>query len=175
MTQQPLDSSLIANPRLYNLILRIEPLRLDVMIYSGGEDDDSLIYRSIKLDSAPSQIAALEEAVYENPVLLGDFNRITVILASTDYAIVPEWVADDDSLETAVADKLIVNDDADTELLTVNIPESGVAQTRSETSRIPEAHIQQSRHTSPCRAIDKIFPQHREARRGRQDIRQSQK
>lgn len=127
MTQQPLDSSLIANPRLYNLILRIEPLRLDVMIYSGGEDDDPLIYRSIKLDSAPSQIAALEEAVYENPVLLGDFNRITVILASTDYAIVPEWVSDDDSLETAVADKLIVNDDADTELLTVNIPESGVA------------------------------------------------
>lgn len=125
MTQQPLDSSLIANPRLYNLILRIEPTRLDVMIYNGDEDD-SLVYRSIKLDASMSQIAALEEAVYENPVLLGDFNSITVIIASADYAVVPEWIAENPSLEAKVAGKLLVSDDPDTELLTVPVPESGV-------------------------------------------------
>ncbi len=126
MTQQPLDSSLIANPRLYNLILRIEPMRLDVMIYNGGEDD-TLVYRSIKLDASMSQIAALEEAVYENPVLLGDFNSITVIIASADYAVVPEWIAGNPGLEAKVAGKLLVNDDTDTELLTVPVPEAGVA------------------------------------------------
>lgn len=126
MTQQPLDSSLIANPRLYNLILRIEPMRLDVMIYNGGEDD-TLVYRSIKLDASMSQIAALEEAVYENPVLLGDFNSITVIIASADYAVVPEWITGNPGLEAKVAGKLLVNDDTDTELLTVPVPEAGVA------------------------------------------------
>lgn len=126
MTQQPLDSSLIANPRLYNLILRVEPMRLDVMIYNGDEED-SIIYRSIRQDPSLSQIAALEEAVYDNPVLLGDFNKTTVIIATNEYAIVPQWVAADENLADAVAEKLLVNDECESELLMIPIPETEVA------------------------------------------------
>ncbi|MCM1331155.1 MAG: DUF3822 family protein [Bacteroides sp.] len=126
MTQQPLDSSLIANPRLYNLILRVEPARLDVMIYNGDEED-SIIYRSIRLDTALSQIAALEETVYDNPVLLGDFNKITVIIATTEYAITPEWASTDEILAGMVADKLLVNDDNETELLNIPMHDTGIS------------------------------------------------
>lgn len=121
MTQQPLDSSLIANPRLYNLILRIERARLDIMIYSGA-DDDSLIYRNIALEPAMPLIDALEEAVYDNPVLLGDFNSIKILLATTDYAIVPQWVGDDENLLEETVRRLLVNDDEETELIASHVP-----------------------------------------------------
>lgn len=125
MTQQPLDTSLIANPRLYNLILRIERARLDIMIYSGA-DDDSLIYRNIALDPATPLIDALEEAVYDNPVLLGDFNSIKILLATTDYAIVPQWIGDDEHLLEETARRLLVNDDEETELIAASLLHLGV-------------------------------------------------
>ncbi len=135
MTQQPLDSSLIANPRLYNLILRIEPSRFDVMIYNGGEDD-SLIYRNIRQDSALSQVAALEETVYDNPVLLGDFNKITVIIATPEYAIVPSWIGEEDALTEKVAEKLLIRDDTETELLSIKMPELGITDLINSESRL---------------------------------------
>ncbi|MCM1162957.1 MAG: DUF3822 family protein [Muribaculaceae bacterium] len=72
---QRLDKDLVADTSICNLLLRISPARLDVAVYSVV-NDNSFIYRSFPLESATqSGMSMLEEAIYDNPLLLGTFRR----------------------------------------------------------------------------------------------------
>lgn len=84
-----IDRDLIKEPRLWRLALRLDSRALHVMLYNVVEDN-SLIYRSIPLDSAaPSMLRALEDAVYDNPALLSDFSRIDCVIETPNMLIVP--------------------------------------------------------------------------------------
>lgn len=66
--------------------------RLQVMMYSIHEDN-SLIFRDIALDTqAMSPLAALEDAIYENPLLLSDFSMIDCLLDTTRFTVVPSEI-----------------------------------------------------------------------------------
>lgn len=94
--QMLLTKELISEPQLWRLALRIESKALEVVLYSTIEDN-SLIYRHIPLaGGAESQVKALEEVVYENPLLLSDFRRIDCVIATDCFVVVP---AEIDSLE----------------------------------------------------------------------------
>ena len=68
--RQRLDRELIGEPRLWRLAMRIGEKSLHVILLSTIEDN-SLIYSEIPIDSANTdRLKALEEAVYENPLLL---------------------------------------------------------------------------------------------------------
>jgi len=69
--------------------------RIDVMAYCPLEDH-SLFVASVPLDgNAVSRVSAIEEAVYDNPLLLNDFNRVTVISRDVRRTIMPTAVAAD--------------------------------------------------------------------------------
>lgn len=90
-----LDKSLVSDTSICNLLLRIGPGRLDAAIYSVVHDN-SLIYRSFPLltDSA-GQLRSLEEAVYDNPLLLSEFRRIYCIMDTGNAMAVPSSIADE--------------------------------------------------------------------------------
>lgn len=90
--RQRLDRELIGEPRLWRLAMRIGEKSLHVILLSTIEDN-SLIYSEIPIDSANTdRLKALEEAVYENPLLLSDFGRIDCIVETEKFIITPSII-----------------------------------------------------------------------------------
>lgn len=88
--QRKLDRDLIGEPRLWRLALRVSATSLHVILMSTVENN-TLIYSNIGLDdTAGSQLKALENAVYENPLLLSDFDRIDCIVETDRFMVVPQ-------------------------------------------------------------------------------------
>lgn len=85
-----LTVQMVENPSDYRLDVRFDRDRLDVMIFNPREDN-SLIYRRLKLtpDRDGSVLSSLESTVYDNPLLLSDFSKITVVTASESFAVIP--------------------------------------------------------------------------------------
>lgn len=84
-----LGKDLIEHPRMWQLILEVSTSRLSVVAFSAYEDH-ALIFESIPLDAAsPIPLRALEDAVYDNPMLLLDFKRVTVIHDTTRFIPIP--------------------------------------------------------------------------------------
>lgn len=84
-----LEKDLIKEPQLWRLALRIEKTMLHAVLFNTIEDN-SLIYRKISLDAAaPSQLKAIEDAIYENPLLLSDFARVDCVIDTDCFMVVP--------------------------------------------------------------------------------------
>lgn len=85
---------MIRDTRNWNLYLALDRESIDVMAYNPMEDQ-SLLNATITLDPAETdRCKAIEEAVYDNPLLLNDFKRVTVISRNLHRAIVPDYVLD---------------------------------------------------------------------------------
>jgi len=83
---QSLRKDLIADTSICNLLMRVGRERFDVAIYSVVSDN-SFIYRSFPLVSATRQpMGMLEDAIYDNPLLLADFRRAYCIVESQRIA-----------------------------------------------------------------------------------------
>lgn len=90
-----LESELIGNPLHWRLALGISSTELEIVAHSPSEDN-SLIHRHIDLDStAPTPLQALEKAVYDTPLLLLDFGRISCVIDTPQTIVAPPEVADD--------------------------------------------------------------------------------
>lgn len=88
-----LEKDLIQNPSEWRLSMRIDRDMLHVMAFSPREND-SLIYRALPLGTgAPSRLKAIEDTVYDNPMLLNDFARIDCLISTSRFILTP----DDDS------------------------------------------------------------------------------
>lgn len=86
---QRLDKDLVTDPSICNLLLRLSPGQLDAAIYSVV-NDNSFLHRSYPLQSpgrTPSSM--LEEAVYDNPLLLADFRRVYCIVETPKVMMLP--------------------------------------------------------------------------------------
>lgn len=89
-----LGKDLIDSPRMWQLVLEARASALSVMAFSPYEDH-ALIYKDIALDmSASSPLRALEDAVYDNPMLLLDFESIRVFYDTERMAAIPVLAAD---------------------------------------------------------------------------------
>ena len=97
--EQGLNKDLIKDPRLWRLALRINETKLHVVLFCSVEDN-SLIYREISLDSAVSSMQkAIEEAIYDNPLLLSDFARVDCIIETDKFTIIPSEIDNTDVQE----------------------------------------------------------------------------
>lgn len=97
-----LNKELIAEPRLWRLAMRIGKDALDVVLYSTI-DDNSFIYRHIALSNETSQVKALEEIIYENPLLLSDFLRIDCVIDTNCYVVTPAEISSVEVQEKVLA------------------------------------------------------------------------
>lgn len=83
-----IDPDIITEPRHWDLIMRLEPSRLEVVMFApirGG----SLLYGTTLLEGE-SMEQSFETAVYDNPVLLTDgFNSVHLLIAGTPAMLVP--------------------------------------------------------------------------------------
>lgn len=84
-----LDKDMIKEPRMWQLVMEPGPDTLSVMLFSPIEHH-SLISEEIPLDKTTSPTKAFQEAVYDNPLLLADFRKVTILLPSTRFMAVPD-------------------------------------------------------------------------------------
>ena len=104
MDNTPLNKELISDTSKWRLYLRIANNAADVMLYNPIEDN-SLIYRKISLDSSDNEtyFKSLENAVYDNPLLLSDFAKISILVEDFCYLLIPECVTDTELQESLFA------------------------------------------------------------------------
>lgn len=85
-----LGTELIEKPQLWQLVLEVSASSLAVVAFSRYEDH-ALIFHTIPLDAtAPNRLRALEDAVYDNPLLLLDFNRVIIIFDTSRFLPIPD-------------------------------------------------------------------------------------
>lgn len=97
---------MIRDSRLWNLYLAPGTDSIDVMAYCPLEDH-SLFVATLPLDTnASSRVGAIEEAIYDNPLLLNDFSRVTVVSRSDARAILPSVIAADHDLAADITTEL---------------------------------------------------------------------
>lgn len=95
MTDSKLDKDLVKDPSICTMLVRVGAGRVDVAVYSAMMDN-SLIYRSIPVDTPEvSPVKALEEVVYDNPLMLCDFRKVYILTDSRDYALIPAAIEDE--------------------------------------------------------------------------------
>lgn len=113
-----LTPDMVTSPEHWNLSMRIGDSVLDVLLFSPYENN-SLIYSSITLnDAAASPLEALQEAVYDNPLLLNDFKSITAIVETPRSMLIPSEVDNIDDREAlllalypdAIDSRIVINE-----------------------------------------------------------------
>ncbi len=95
----PLTSDMVSAPQMWRLSLLLSPEGLDIAVASMFEDN-SLIYKHIPLPSdAPSRLKAIEDAIYENPLLLADFRKVDILVRTRRFLVIPSEISEPDALE----------------------------------------------------------------------------
>lgn len=82
-----LTKDIIADTGLWRMILRIESQRLSVLLLGPESVERSVLFHSEPL--ADDSIRALENAIYDNSLILGDFANVDIIFANSDAFISP--------------------------------------------------------------------------------------
>lgn len=103
MAETALNKDNIREPGLWQLYLGIDRCAVEVMAYCPLEDH-SLITETIPLDPAASSVTrAIEEAVYARPVLLGDYKRVSIVVRTDCFTLLPDIVSDNGVIDEITA------------------------------------------------------------------------
>lgn len=99
MESARLDKDMISQPELWKLVLMIGDERLEAGLFPPVAREE-MIWRSYRFDpAAPSKLKALEDIIYDNPLLLCDFKQVDCIIDYTSQTLLPAGL-DDTSAET---------------------------------------------------------------------------
>lgn len=102
----------IQRPELWTLIVRVGMSAVKFILYNDAEEN-SLISRELPLNiGAGDYLKALENCIYDNPVLLQDFKKVAVLVESSHFVLLPNNMADDDVMQE-VMDYVYANDGGD--------------------------------------------------------------
>lgn len=100
MNDSPLNKDLIADTSFCQLGLRLGATALDAMIYNPMEEN-SLIVRSFPIaPSGESRLKDIENIIYDNPLLLNEFKKVSIIVETPDFIIVPESAGSEETLRS---------------------------------------------------------------------------
>lgn len=89
----------IKQPELWTLQLSLEQNCIRYVIFTDAQTN-SLIYGDIELDaSTGNYLKSLENAVYDNPLLLDDYKRVRVIVNTDHFVVLPAAVNEYDAQE----------------------------------------------------------------------------
>lgn len=124
-----IDKENVVAPGRCHLILDVDETRLGVTVIDPIVSDP--LWRSIELTPAlsPSRgagfvesgsealVKSLEEAVYDNPVLLSGFSSVEVILHTPWFAMVPPEISADAEMRMTVAEASVPEEAADATMI----------------------------------------------------------
>ena len=103
MITTPLTRDLIKNTEHRYLTLSFSNSVLEVLITGDDPGEEPLVAR-IPFTVTSTVAAALEEAVYSNPLLLSQFKRTTVIAVTPRFHVLPSESSGDQDLADALAE-----------------------------------------------------------------------
>lgn len=90
------DKEVITGRRMRQLVLELSDEGLHVVVFSHGDgalDPGNISYKWISMpDGREGLLKRLEDAVYDNPLLLGDFSRTTVFCGSRRFMVLPDII-----------------------------------------------------------------------------------
>lgn len=92
-----LVSSLISDPLQSHMALSVASRSIDAAIFPI-DGNGPLISRHIALDA--DSLSALEDTVYNNPLLLSDFGKIDVLIDTMRFMVVPDNIASSSDLRS---------------------------------------------------------------------------
>lgn len=93
----PLTRDLITDPSIVQLKLRLSDDALDIMLYNPMEDN-SLIHRKFPISgNSEEKLKALENIIYDNPLLLSDFSKTSILVETRRFLIIPSEANIDDN------------------------------------------------------------------------------
>ncbi len=88
----------IQHPECWSLIMRLGSSAIKLLLYSN-EESNSLISREIPLDIyGDDYLKALENCIYDNPVLIQDYKRVAVSIESSRFVVLPPEIRDEDTV-----------------------------------------------------------------------------
>lgn len=87
---------------LRRLILRIDPARISALILDRESTEHEVVFITDEL--AANGVKALENAVYDNPLLLGDFSAVDVIFSTPELLTAPAGIVE---LREAMAEAML--------------------------------------------------------------------
>lgn len=105
-----LEKDLIPQSHLWKMGLGIEARSLEVVLFPPVASEP-IIHRSIALDPTATPLKAVEDAVYENPLLLSEFRETVCVAGSEKFMVVPPEVAADATLRRSAFGTLNPADD----------------------------------------------------------------
>lgn len=104
----------IQHPERWTLILRVGYSAVKFIMYCD-DIENSLISRELPLNlDMNDYLKALENCIYDNPVLIQDFKTIAVSVASRHFVILPDEMGADDLIHDVI-DYVYADDDGDRE------------------------------------------------------------
>lgn len=95
--EQRLPKDLITQPELWRCVLHITPSRLNVAILPPVAQEEMVAASLLLNPDAPTPLKALEDAVYDNPLLLSDFRSVHALVETPVHAVVPALAASSDT------------------------------------------------------------------------------
>lgn len=99
MERSRLEKDMIAQPELWRMMLIVSPCRLDVALYPPVSREE-LIWRSYDLDPvAGTALKALEDVIYDNPLLLSDFKSVGCVVDYGSWLVAPSEASEADCRE----------------------------------------------------------------------------
>ncbi|MCM1402142.1 MAG: DUF3822 family protein [Bacteroides sp.] len=103
MIQEKLEKELISQPELWRLALMPGAQSLEIALYPPVAREE-IMWRNLEYSTNQAeQLKALEEAVYDNSLLLSDFRRVDCILDVPERIIVPAEVTTEDAEKLLIA------------------------------------------------------------------------
>lgn len=90
-----LTKDLVASPEHWRLAIRVGEQAVDVAINTPLEDH-ALIYRHFDLPQGIDPLAAFEDLIYDNPLLLADFGKVDVLIDTPRFTLVPSEIKSDE-------------------------------------------------------------------------------
>lgn len=97
MLHASLDKDLIPQSDLWTMAFGISSSAIDVVLFPPVRSEP-VIHRTVPLDMTADECRAVEEAVYDNPLLLSEFKDIRCSLPGGCFMILPPEVATDRKL-----------------------------------------------------------------------------
>lgn len=135
MTPPPLTRDIIKQPARWRLALSFSDTSLNVLATcSVGDEEPLLSTIPLQNSGATSPAAALEEAVYANPLLLGNFNRTDIVAVTSRFHILPPEAASNSDVLDAL-DIMFDSDHPTPEVAPLDARNSIVAMLDRDTAR----------------------------------------
>lgn len=116
----------LLHPEVWSLALHVQNSCLRYVLYSTVEDN-SLTFGTLPFSTDTSdRVRSLEAAVYDNPFLLSQFGKITIVVDSDRFILVPDEMSGGDADEIARYYKSVYPDDG-RNLQIDNIPDAAMS------------------------------------------------